>query len=58
MKYRVDLLSRASVVVDAEDEDHAIKMAENYANSSPVFRPIFEIEGVEETDDDADIKEE
>jgi len=57
MKYRVDLVSRASVVVEATDEYSAIELAEKYANSNPSFIPTFEFdgEGIEETNDEADI---
>jgi len=57
MKYRVDLVARTSVVVEAEDEYEAERIAENYCNTSPSFYPQYEIEegGVEETEDDVTI---
>ena len=57
-RYRIDLVSRTSIVVEAADEDRAVKMAENYANTSPAFRPIFEMEdgGIEETEDEPELR--
>lgn len=59
MNYRVDLVSHYSVVVDASDEKKAIKLAEKYVNESPTVIPIFEFDdgGIEETDDEAEVKE-
>lgn len=57
MKYRVDLVARASVVVEAEDEFEAERIAENYCNTNPSFYPQYEVEdgGIEETEDDVTI---
>lgn len=54
MKYRVDLVSRCCVVVEVndDDEDKAIKLAEEYMNTNPGIRPVFEFEG-----DDGSIEE-
>lgn len=54
MKYRVDLVARTSVVVEAEDEFEAERIAENYCNTSPSFYHQYEVEdgGIEETEDD------
>ena len=44
-KYRVDLVSRVSVIVEASSEDNAIALAEIFATDDPSCYHSFEFEG-------------
>lgn len=53
MKYRVDLTAHVSVVVEADDEFEAERIAEETVNGSEILDTYFEVddEGIEEIDE-------
>ena len=50
MKYRVDLTAHVSVVVEADDEFEAERIAEQEVNGNPALDASFEVDdgGIEE----------
>ena len=53
MKYRVDLSAHYSIVVEADDEFEAGRLAEEIVNADPTNASFFEVDdgGVNEVDE-------